>query len=69
MQVAIKTIRKEQLKTQERGIEQIINEINILRKLDHPHILKMYEFYEDKYNLYLVTELCSGGELFDRIIN
>lgn len=28
----------------------------------------MYEYFEDKKNFYLVTELCSGGELFDKII-
>jgi calcium-dependent protein kinase len=39
-----------------------------LKKLDHPNILKVYEFYQDKDFLYIVTELCSGGELFDRII-
>jgi calcium-dependent protein kinase len=36
--------------------------------LDHPNILKVYEFYQDKDYLYIVTELCTGGELFDRIL-
>jgi calcium-dependent protein kinase len=43
-------------------------EIDILKNLDHPNILKLYEVYEDKQNIYLVTEFCSGGELFDEII-
>ena len=39
----------------------------ILRKLDHPNIVKLYELYEDNENYYLITEYCGGGELFDRI--
>ena len=44
------------------------DEISILRTLDHPNILKLYDaFHEPKY-YYLVTELMRGGELFDRIM-
>lgn len=31
-------------------------------------MLKLYEYFEDEKNVYLVTELCRGGELFDKII-
>lgn len=41
--------------------------MNILKHLDHAHIVKLYELFEDAKNYYLVTEYCSGGELFDRI--
>ena len=44
-------------------------EINILKKLDHPNIIKLYEIFEDSNRYYLVTELCKGGELFDEIIS
>lgn len=39
----------------------------ILKKLDHPNIVKLYETYEDESYLYLVEDLCEGGELFDRL--
>lgn len=44
-------------------------EIDILKNLDHPNIVKLYEVFEDNRYIYLVTELCTGGELFDEIIN
>jgi calcium-dependent protein kinase len=46
----------------------LFNEINILKEIDHPNIVKMYEFFEDDKRYYLVTEICKGGELFDEIL-
>lgn len=43
-------------------------EVNIQAMLDHPHIVKLYEFFSDARKYYLVMEVCTGGELFDRII-
>ncbi|OII72491.1 calcium calmodulin dependent protein kinase [Cryptosporidium ubiquitum] len=62
---AIKTIPL----TRVEALENFMKEINILKNLDHPNIVKLYETYQDKKNIYLVMELCSGGELFDRIIS
>jgi calcium-dependent protein kinase len=45
----------------------LFNEINNLKDLDHPNIIKMYEFFEDPKRYYIVTEICKGGELFDEI--
>ena len=42
-------------------------EINLLRELDHPNIVKLYETFEDKQYIYLIMEECSGGELFQRL--
>jgi len=38
-----------------------------LYTLDHPNIIKLYEIYEDKNYLHMVTEHCSGGSLMDKI--
>mmetsp|Transcript_24774 Transcript_24774/g.21999 ORF Transcript_24774/g.21999 Transcript_24774/m.21999 type:complete len:169 (+) Transcript_24774:252-758(+) len=48
--------------------KMLFNEINILRELDHPNIVKMYEYFEDEKRYYIITEICKGGELFDEII-
>ena len=43
-------------------------EISVLRLLIHPNIVQLVETYEDKSTVYLVMELVTGGELFDRIV-
>ena len=49
--------------------KDILNEINILRLMDHPSVLKIFEFYSNKQSYSIVTELCPGGELFQQIID
>ena len=44
------------------------SEINLLKASDHPNIIKIFDVYEDNRQINIVTELCSGGELFDWII-
>lgn len=46
---------------------KFFEEIEILRQLDHPNILRLFEVFEDEKRYYLVTELCTGGELFEEI--
>jgi len=43
------------------------DEISLLKNLDHPAICKLHEVYEDACALYLVLELCQGGELLEKI--
>jgi calcium-dependent protein kinase len=50
-------------------IEKIQREISILKKVDHPNIIKLYEVFEDDKYIYLIMEQCKGGELFDKIID
>ena len=47
----------------------IKNEIDILRKLSHPNIVRIYEFYESKNCFYLINEFCPEGELYNYINN
>ena len=49
--------------------DEIKNEINILRKLDHPNILKINDFFSTKKEYFLITEFCPEGELFYEIKN
>ena len=49
--------------------KEILNEINILRTMDHPGVLKIFEFYSNNQSYSIVTELCPGGELFQQIID
>eukprot|EP00752_Nemacystus_decipiens_P004515 g4123.t1 len=61
---AMKTIRKARVSR----VESLLREVQILRKVSHPNIIELADVYEDEMNLHLVTELCTGGELFDRIL-
>ena len=48
--------------------EEIQMEINILKSLDHPNIIKIYEFYNDDNFYYLINEFCSEGDLSEKLI-
>ena len=48
-------------------IEKLKNEISILAQVDHPNIIKIFEVYESNRSLYLIMELCKGGELLKKI--
>lgn len=52
-----------------KGYEKIrfFYEMEVMKKLDHPNILRIYEVFQDQKRYYLITELCTGGELFDEI--
>ena len=59
---AIKIIQKAKV-----NINALLNEINILSKLSHPNIMQIFEVFDDNTNVYIVSEYCKGGELFDII--
>jgi calcium-dependent protein kinase len=47
----------------------LLSEVAILRNLDHPNIIRMYEFFEDEKRFFIVMEYCPGGDLFTEILN
>jgi serine/threonine protein kinase len=51
---AVKIINKEKLSSKQ--MKQFANEVQILRQLDHPNIIKLYEIFEDEDYFYLVQE-------------
>ena len=64
---AVKCIKKTaELKEDE--IVSLKEEVQVLKMVDHPNIIKLYEFIEEPKMFYMVTELMEGGELFDRIV-
>jgi calcium-dependent protein kinase len=61
---AIKIIKR----TGKESTEEIRNEINMLTMIDHPGVIKIFEFYITPKEYYIVTEFCKGGELFEKIV-
>ena len=47
---------------------QLKEEIKIMQTIDHPHILRIHEYFETRDHIYLITEICSGGELYKRLM-
>ncbi|XP_069059047.1 serine/threonine-protein kinase SIK1 [Pleurodeles waltl] len=62
-QVAIKIIDKTRLDPS--NLEKIYREVQIMKLLNHPHIIKLYQVMETKDMLYIVTEFAKNGEMFD----
>lgn len=62
---AIKKINKKEVGFNE--LEFLKREIDVLREVDHPNIIKFYDTYENSTHLFIVMEYCSGGELFQKI--
>ena len=52
--------------TDESFVNELKNEIDILKKLDHPHIVRAMETFEHRNQIFIVMELCQGGDLYSR---
>ncbi|XP_078348803.1 serine/threonine-protein kinase BRSK2-like [Oculina patagonica] len=64
--VAVKII--DRTKLSEQVLSKVEREIAIMKLVDHPHVLGLYDVYESKKHLFLVLEHVSGGELFDYLV-
>ncbi|RDW76117.1 hypothetical protein BP5796_06938 [Coleophoma crateriformis] len=64
--VAIKVVRKFEMNSSQRA--NILKEVQIMRGLDHPNIVRLVDFSESKQYYYIILELAPGGELFHQIV-
>lgn len=64
---ALKVVHKTSLNIYQTDKVCMLKEIQILRILDHPNIIKCFEVFEDERRYYVATEYCSGGDLFGEI--
>ena len=62
---AVKFVDKSRIKNP----KQLVSEVKILKKVEHPRIIKLEKVYETKSELILVMEYVEGGELFDRLVS
>nr|XP_029543855.1 MAP/microtubule affinity-regulating kinase 3 isoform X12 [Oncorhynchus nerka] len=65
-EVAIKIIDKTQLNSN--SLQKLFREVRIMKLLNHPNIVKLFEVIETERTLYLVMEYASGGEVFDYLV-
>ena len=62
---AVKSINKKKLLAKD--LDDLIREVDILSSLDHPCIIKFYETFHDEYYFHIITELCRGKDLHERV--
>jgi len=65
IQYAMKSIHLNRV-TDKKFLTELRNEIEILKRLDHPHIVRAMETFEYRHQIFIVMELCSGGDLYSR---
>ena len=63
--VAIKSVSKEKVK---KDLYLLRRELEVMRQIDHPNVIKYFETYEDEKYIHIVMELCTGGDLLDKLI-
>ena len=63
---AMKTLHLSRIKDSN-SLEVLRNEVKIMSELDHPNIVRLYEIYETEQHIFLIMELCTGGELLDKL--
>ena len=49
-------------------VRLLIKEVQIVKSLDHPCVMKVYDFFDDRKRYYLVNDYCKGGDLFDLLV-
>lgn len=65
--VAVKLLDKTQMR--ERDLSKMHKEVNILKALNHPNVVRVYDFFDDEDYFKIVMEFCDGGELFKKLVS
>lgn len=60
---AVKTMPKHLI-----SVDTLLSEIDIMRQLDHPHIIRLYQTFQDQNSIHYSCEMCTGGQLFDALV-
>ena len=60
--MAVKVIDKK-IFANKYNLKNVQSEIDIMKKIDHPNIVKLHDVYQTNNNMYIVTEYCKGGDL------
>lgn len=63
----MKSIEKSMIKRSKQNTTTLIQEIDVLREMDHPGVIKIYAIFESTKYLHLLMPYLSGGELFERM--
>jgi len=66
--VAVKKVDKKNVPVNRGSTSDVLNEVRILKAIDHPCVIRLEDVVDTKDYLYIVLELADGGELFDKIV-
>uniref|UniRef100_A0A7S4RSE4 non-specific serine/threonine protein kinase n=1 Tax=Alexandrium monilatum TaxID=311494 RepID=A0A7S4RSE4_9DINO len=69
IQRVMKTINKEQAEASGSPLAMLQQEIDVLSMLDHPHVCRLFEWYNDLHNVYIIMDECKGGELLELVLD
>ena len=65
--MAVKAFSKEACFNQDKGKESLINEISLMRRMNHPNIMKLHGVFESQNSIYMTLELLDGTQLYNKI--
>ena len=63
---AVKVMKKSDMDDEDK--QSVLDEVNIMRKLQHPNIVQFIDFFDEELNMYAVIEYLEGGTMFDRVV-
>mmetsp|Transcript_18283 Transcript_18283/g.24107 ORF Transcript_18283/g.24107 Transcript_18283/m.24107 type:complete len:683 (+) Transcript_18283:476-2524(+) len=66
VEYAMKTLSKGRVRT-EKKMQDLRNEIRVMSEVDHPNIIRLMDVFETEHHIFLIIELCTGGELLQRL--